>query len=146
MIVLESYSAQGLGFYKYSYTFDFIKPNQVQVSALSLIMCNEAHTTLTIEYLYCNSFHFKLCSPINSLWNPNNSHIEVMLQYYRKYPCRNKFKYDHTYSKWIDVDYVISIITMSYNSTNEVYTLDKNDSRGVHCILCLRTTCVHDPP
>ena len=31
--------------------------------------------------------------------NPNNPHIEVMLQYYRKHSCRNKFKYDHTDSK-----------------------------------------------
>ena len=34
----------------------------------------------------------------------NNLHIVVMLQYYRKHPCHNKYKYDHTYSKWIDVD------------------------------------------
>ena len=61
--------------------------------------------------------------------NPNNPHIEVMLQYYRKYSSRNKFKYDHTHSKWIDVDYVIYIATMSYNSTNEVYTLDRYDSK-----------------
>jgi hypothetical protein len=60
--------------------------------------------------------------------NPNNPHIEVMLQYYRKYPCHNKFNYDHTDSKWIDVDCIISTVTMSYNSTNEVYTLDRNDS------------------
>jgi hypothetical protein len=51
-----------------------------------------------------------------------------MLQYYRKYPRCNKFKYDHTDNKWIDVDCIISTVTMSYNSTNEVYTLDKNDS------------------
>ena len=31
--------------------------------------------------------------------NPNNPHIEVMLQYYRKHPSHNKFKYDHTDSK-----------------------------------------------
>ena len=31
--------------------------------------------------------------------NPNNSRIEVMLQYYRKHLGRNKFKYDHTDSK-----------------------------------------------
>ena len=31
--------------------------------------------------------------------NLNNPHIEVMLQYYRKYPSRKKFKYDHMASK-----------------------------------------------
>ena len=60
--------------------------------------------------------------------NPNNPHIEVMLQYYRKHPGRDKFKYDHTDSQWIDIDCVISTVTMTYNSTNEVYTLDRNDS------------------
>jgi hypothetical protein len=46
--------------------------------------------------------------------NPNNPHIEVMLQYYRKYLGSNKFKYDHTDSKWIDVDCIIYTVTMSY--------------------------------
>jgi hypothetical protein len=46
-----------------------------------------------------------------------------MLQNYRKHPGYNKFKYDHMDSKWIDVDFIIFIITMSYNSTNEVYTM-----------------------
>jgi hypothetical protein len=31
--------------------------------------------------------------------NPDNSHIEVMLYYYKKHPCCNKSKYDHTNSK-----------------------------------------------
>jgi hypothetical protein len=61
--------------------------------------------------------------------NPNNPQIEVMLQYHRNYPSNDKFKYDQMDRKWIDVDCVISIVTMSYNSTNEVYTLDKYDSK-----------------
>ena len=60
--------------------------------------------------------------------SPNNPHIEVMLQYYNKHLCRNKFKYDHTDNKWIDIDCIISTVTMSYKITNEVYTLDRNDS------------------
>ena len=51
-----------------------------------------------------------------------------MLQYYRKHPGCNKFKYDHIISKLIAINCVISIVTMRYNSINEVYTLDKNDS------------------
>ena len=31
--------------------------------------------------------------------NPNNPHIEVMLQYYRKHHGRDKFKHDHTDSQ-----------------------------------------------
>jgi hypothetical protein len=47
-----------------------------------------------------------------------------MLQYYRKHLGRNKFKYDYTYSKWIDVEYIMSTLIMSYKLKNEVYTLD----------------------
>ena len=54
--------------------------------------------------------------------------MEVMLQYYRKHLGCNKFKYDRTDSKWFDVDCIISTVIMSYNSTNELYTLDKNNS------------------
>ena len=71
--------------------------------------------------------------------NPNNPHIEVMLQYYRKHPGRNKYKYDHIDSKWIDVDCVISTVTMSYNSTNEVYTLDRNDLEQLSKFVTERT-------
>ena len=63
----------------------------------------------------------------NGRRNPHNPHIEVMLQYYRKHLGRDKFKYDHTDSKWIDVDCIICTITMMYNSGNEVYSLDRND-------------------
>ena len=52
-----------------------------------------------------------------------------MLQYYKEHHDHNKFTYDHTDSTWIDVDYVISTVTMSYHSTNEVYILDTNDSK-----------------
>ena len=50
-----------------------------------------------------------------------------MLQYYSKHPWCNKYKYDHTDSKWIDVDCIIPIVSMRFNSTNEVYNLDRND-------------------
>ena len=30
--------------------------------------------------------------------------------------------------KWIDVDCIISTVTMSYNYTNNVYTPDRNDT------------------
>ena len=51
-----------------------------------------------------------------------------MLQYYRKHLGPNKFKYDHTDSKWIVVDCNMSMVIVSYNSTNDVYNLDRNDS------------------
>ena len=63
--------------------------------------------------------------------NPNNPHIEVVFLNYRIHHGRDKFKFDYTDSKWIDVDCVVSIVSMSYNSTNEVSTLDRNDSEQV---------------
>jgi hypothetical protein len=64
-----------------------------------------------------------------------NPHIEVMLQYYRKYVGRDKFKYDHTDSKWIDIDCVICNVTLAYNPQNEVYSLDRNDAEHLRQLL-----------
>ena len=64
-----------------------------------------------------------------------NPHIEVMLQYYRKYVGRDKFKYDHTDSKWIDIDCVICNVTLAYNPQNEVYSLDRNDAEHLRQFL-----------
>jgi len=56
--------------------------------------------------------------------SPHRSNVAI----FRKHLNHNIFKYNHTDSKWIDVDYVISTVTMSYHSTNEVCTLNRNDS------------------
>jgi len=68
----------------------------------------------------------------NGKSKPQNPHIEVLLQYYRKHGGRDKFKYDHTDSKWIDIDCIICTVTMTYNPVNEVYSLDRNDSRELN--------------
>ena len=39
----------------------------------------------------------------------------------------NKFKFDHTNSKWIDVDCIIYTMTISFNSPNEIYPLKRID-------------------
>ena len=54
-----------------------------------------------------------------------------MLQYYRNHPGHNKIKYDQSNNKWIDVDCIISIISMSYN---EVYTLDRIDAEELESL------------
>jgi hypothetical protein len=64
-----------------------------------------------------------------------NPHIEVMLQYYRKYIGRDKFKYDHTDSKWIDIDCIICTVTLAYNPGNGVYSLDRNDAEHLRQFL-----------
>ena len=52
-----------------------------------------------------------------------------MLQYFQKVPRQLKFKYDHTDTRWIDVDTIITTITLEYNHTIDVYTLDLEDDQ-----------------
>lgn len=52
---------------------------------------------------------------------------EVLLQYFRKVPGLNKFKYDHTDTRWIDVDTVITTVTLEYSCSTDVYTLATED-------------------
>ena len=67
-----------------------------------------------------------------------NPHIEVMLQYYRKYIGRDKFKYDHIDSKWIDINCIIYNVILAYNHGNEVYSLDQNDAEHLRQFLTNR--------
>lgn len=52
---------------------------------------------------------------------------QVMLNWFKSAPGRNKFKYEVTDTQWIDVDSIICIVALSFNSTSNVYTLDEND-------------------
>jgi hypothetical protein len=58
--------------------------------------------------------------------------LQVMLQYFRKCPGHLKFKYDHTDSRWIDVDTIITTVTLSYNSSTDVYTLYSEDADALN--------------
>ena len=53
--------------------------------------------------------------------------IQVMLNWFKSTPGRNKFKYEVTDTQWIDIDSIICIVALSFNSTSNVYTLDEND-------------------
>jgi hypothetical protein len=54
--------------------------------------------------------------------------IEVLLNWFSKHAGRNKFKYDVTDSQWIDLDSIISTITLNFNVVLNVYTLNENDT------------------
>ena len=56
-------------------------------------------------------------------------HIEVMLQYYQKHVGQAKFRYDHTDSKWIDVDCIFCTMTMTYNLVNKVHSLARSNAK-----------------
>jgi len=53
--------------------------------------------------------------------------IQIMLNWFKSTPRRNKYKYDVTNMQWIDIESVICIIALSFNSHNNVYTLREND-------------------
>jgi hypothetical protein len=62
----------------------------------------------------------------------SNSHgstqIHVLLNWFSKARVNLKFKYDVNDSQWIDVDSIISTVTLSYCSLSAIYTLDQNDA------------------
>jgi hypothetical protein len=43
-----------------------------------------------------------------------------------------KFKYDVSDSQWIDVDSIISTVTLSYCSVSAIYILDQNDANSLN--------------
>ena len=47
----------------------------------------------------------------------------VYLNYLRKTPGHFKFKYDHSYFIWVDVDRIIGIVTMSFDVKREFLSL-----------------------
>ena len=64
--------------------------------------------------------------------NSNPSSLQVMLQYFSKVAGLNKFKYDHTDTNWIDVDSIITTVTLSFNSITSVYTLNHEDADALN--------------
>jgi len=59
--------------------------------------------------------------------NSNPSPIQVMLQYFSKAVGLNKFKYDHSDTKWVDIESIITTVTLSFNLVTSIYTVDPED-------------------
>jgi len=59
--------------------------------------------------------------------NAVTSPIQVMLQYFSKTVGLNKFKYNHNDMKWMDIEYIITTVTLCYNVVNCVYTVNPED-------------------
>ena len=53
--------------------------------------------------------------------------IQIMLNWFKSVCGRNKYKYDVTNTQWIDIESMICIIALSFNSNNNFYTLQEND-------------------
>lgn len=54
--------------------------------------------------------------------------FEVYLNWFTKGSNKLKYKYDHSDSVWIDVEAVISTVTLQFNCDTKVYSLDKDDA------------------
>jgi hypothetical protein len=52
----------------------------------------------------------------------------VLLNWFSKASGNLKFKYDHFDSKWIDVDSVIAIVTLSYLPESRFYKLQSSNA------------------
>ena len=55
--------------------------------------------------------------------------VMVLLTRYSKQSGHYKFKYDLSDWKWIDLDSVISTVSLSFNSTTKVYTVLEDDAK-----------------
>ena len=58
--------------------------------------------------------------------------LMVFMQWFRKVCGKFKFKFDRAYGKWIDVDTIILTVTLSYNPTQNVYTLDFDNDESLN--------------
>jgi hypothetical protein len=65
------------------------------------------------------------------LMNKPSITIAVHLNYFSKAPGHLKFKYALTDCIWVDLETLISSVTMSYNERHNVYTLDANDAKAL---------------
>ena len=57
--------------------------------------------------------------------------VMVLLYWFSKARGSLKYKYDASDFKWIDVDSIISTVTMTYQPSFELYAMDNN---GVECL------------
>jgi hypothetical protein len=67
--------------------------------------------------------------------NTSNVRVEVLLNWFSCARTNNKFKYDVSDSQWIDVDAVISTVTLTYNRAQNLYILDENDANTLNSFL-----------
>lgn len=54
------------------------------------------------------------------------------MNYFSSYKRHLKFTYDATNNKWMDIDYVITLVTMAYHRAQHVYTFTSVDAKDLH--------------
>jgi hypothetical protein len=71
--------------------------------------------------------------------SPSGPAIQVRLNWFSKALGNMKFKYDHSDCKWIDLDTIISTVTLTYNAVQKVYILDPSDFASLNDFAKSRT-------
>jgi hypothetical protein len=54
----------------------------------------------------------------------------VLLHWFRKVPRNLKFKYDGSDIQWIDLEAIISTMSMTFSARTNIYTLDQTDAQS----------------
>jgi hypothetical protein len=64
--------------------------------------------------------------------SPTGPTKQVLLNWFSKTQGNSKFKYDHSDCKWVDVDAIISTVTLTYSPSQKVYTLNLEDAASLN--------------
>ena len=54
------------------------------------------------------------------------------LHWFKKQLGINKYKFVESDCVWVDVDAIISIVSLEYESTSKIYTLDEIDANSLN--------------
>lgn len=63
--------------------------------------------------------------------NSSGEISDVFLNWYSKSSNNLKFKYNKSDSKWVDLDAIISLVTLTYNETQNVFVLKREDAKSL---------------
>ena len=63
---------------------------------------------------------------------------EVMMYYFTIQAGRFKFRYDHADFAWIDMDTIITSVTLSFNASTKIYTLNREDADTLNSFVAER--------
>jgi hypothetical protein len=66
------------------------------------------------------------------LLNKQTTTIMVLVNYFSSYRRHLKFMYDAIDNKWMDIKYVITLVTMTYHRAQHVYTFTSVDAKALH--------------
>jgi len=111
--------------------YNFLKIN-IRGSRIVRDTCRDlTHQLVRRPHFRCGSGQNRhVICPLRSGQNRHKPSITIAvhLNYFSKAPGHLKFKYNLTDTIWVDLETLISSVTMSYNEQQNVYILNANDA------------------